>query len=58
MGVTVTTFVGQNFGAGKMDRIHKGVRIMNWAYVVVALLMSAFVITLRETLFYIFMGNQ
>lgn len=26
-GVSITTFVGQNFGAGKIDRIHKGVRV-------------------------------
>ena len=58
MGVTVTTFVGQNFGAGKMDRIRKGVRVMNWAYVGIALLMSAFVIGLREALFHIFVDSR
>lgn len=58
MGVTITTFVGQNFGADRMDRIHKGVRVMNWAYVVVALAMSAFVITLREPLFRIFVESR
>ena len=26
MGVAVTTFVGQNFGAGKIDRVHKSVK--------------------------------
>ena len=25
-GIAITTFVGQNYGAGKMDRVHKGVR--------------------------------
>ena len=58
MGVTITTFVGQNFGAGKMDRIRKGVRVMNWAYVFVALVMSAFVLTFRETLFSVFVGSR
>lgn len=58
MGVTITTFVGQNFGAGKVDRIRKGVRVMNWAYVVIAILMSAFVIGLRETLFRIFVDSR
>lgn len=58
MGVTITTFVGQNFGAGRMDRIRKGVRVMNWAYVTVAILMSVFVIGLREQLFLIFVDNR
>lgn len=58
MGVTITTFVGQNFGAGKFERIRKGVRVVNWAYVAVALLMSVFVITLREPLFHIFVDNR
>lgn len=26
-GVSITTFVGQNFGAGKIDRVHKSVRV-------------------------------
>ena len=58
MGVSITTFVGQNFGARKMDRIRKGVRVMNWAYVFVAILMSAFVIAFREGLFHIFMDSR
>ncbi len=24
LGISVTTFVGQNYGAGRMDRVHKG----------------------------------
>ena len=58
MGVTITTFVGQNFGAGRMDRIHNGVRVMNWAYVVTAIAMSTFVIILREPLFRIFVESR
>lgn len=26
-GISVTTFVGQNYGAGKHDRVHKGIRV-------------------------------
>lgn len=26
-GISITTFVGQNYGAGKKDRVHKGVRV-------------------------------
>lgn len=58
MGMTITTFVGQNYGAGRMDRIRKGVKIMNWAYVVIALAMSVLVIVLRETLFGIFLESR
>ena len=58
MGVTITTFVGQNFGAGRVDRIHKGVRVMNWAYVAIALVMSVLVITFRDPLFRIFVESS
>lgn len=26
-GIAITTFAGQNYGAGKIDRVHKGVRV-------------------------------
>ena len=26
-GISITTFVGQNYGAGKMDRVRKGIRV-------------------------------
>jgi Na+-driven multidrug efflux pump len=26
-GISITTFVGQNYGAGKSDRVRKGVRV-------------------------------
>lgn len=58
MGVTITTFVGQNFGAGRADRIHKGVRLMNWAYVFVAVFMSVLIVTLREPLFRVFVASD
>jgi Na+-driven multidrug efflux pump len=58
MGVTITTFVGQNFGAGKFDRIKKGVRMMNWTYVAVALFSSALFILLRVPLFRIFVESE
>lgn len=57
MGVTITTFVGQNFGAGQFDRIKKSVKLMNWAYVVIAAVMSCFVIFLRQPLFRIFVQS-
>ena len=58
MGVTITTFVGQNFGAGKTERIHKGVKLMNWAYVFVAVFSSILFLALRVPLFRIFVGSE
>jgi len=58
MGVTITTFVGQNFGAGKTDRIHRGVKIMNWAYVFVAVFSSILFVVLRVPLYRIFVESQ
>lgn len=39
-GISVTTFVGQNFGAGKLDRVKKGVRVCLRMTAVVAIGMS------------------
>lgn len=58
MGVTITTYVGQNYGAGRFDRIRKGVRLMNWAYVFVAVCMSILFIVLRVPLFRIFVESE
>lgn len=58
MGVTITTFVGQNYGAGRIDRIKKSVSVMNYAYVAIAVIMSCFVIFLREPLFRIFVQSS
>lgn len=58
MGVTITTFVGQNYGAGRFDRIKKGVRLMNWSYVVVAVFSSILFVAFREPLFRIFVESE
>jgi len=58
MGVTITTFVGQNYGAGKIDRIHKSVKLMNWAYVFTAALSSVLFMVFRVPLFRIFVGSE
>ena len=58
MGITITTFVGQNFGAGRFDRIHKAVRLMNLAYVGSAVGFSCLVILLREQLFHFFVTSE
>lgn len=44
-GVAVTTFVGQNFGARKFDRIKRGVRVCFGMSVVATVLISTFAVT-------------
>ncbi len=39
-GISITTFVGQNYGAGKVDRIKKGVRVCLKMCMSVAILLS------------------
>ena len=58
MGVTITTFVGQNFGAGKTERIRKGVRLVNWAYVFVAIVSSVLIFAFRVPLYRLFVESQ
>ena len=58
MGVTITTFVGQNFGARQFSRIKKGVRLMNGAYVVMAVVLTSVFILFRESLFDFFVDTQ
>lgn len=58
MGVAITTFAGQNYGAGKYERIRKGVRVINVAYVFAAILVSALIIFLREQLLGVFLQSR
>lgn len=53
-GVSITTFVGQNYGAGKYDRIKKSVRVCLGMDFVVSVLLTAFLIFFRIPLFRIF----
>lgn len=51
LGGTVITFVGQNLGAGKIDRVKKSVKeIMLISYIVVAIVMSGFILLRVELL--------
>ena len=43
-GVSITTFAGQNFGAGKYDRIHKSVRVCMGMSAFTSVLLSAIVL--------------
>ncbi len=45
LGGTVITFVGQNYGAGKMDRVKRSIRdVMGISYVLVAVLIGIFLL--------------
>lgn len=56
-GVSITTFVGQNYGAGKYDRIGKGVRVCLGMDFLVSVFVSSFLIIFRYPLFGIFTGD-
>ena len=53
-GVSITTFVGQNFGAGKFDRMKKSVRICLSMSFVAAALLSVLVCTFCPALLHVF----
>ena len=53
-GIAATTFVGQNFGAGKMDRVRKGTRECLGMALVTAILLSVILMSAGRFLFGIF----
>ncbi|MDO4305648.1 MAG: MATE family efflux transporter [Eubacteriales bacterium] len=53
-GVSITTFVGQNYGAGRHDRIRKSVRVCLLMDFGVSVFLTAFLIFFRMPLFHIF----
>lgn len=57
-GVSITTFVGQNYGAGKYDRIEKSVRICLAMDCVVSIFIAGFLILFRSPLFGIFTSDS
>lgn len=40
LGISATTFIGQNYGAGKRERVHRGVRVCMTLAVVMTLVMD------------------
>lgn len=56
-GVSITTFVGQNFGAKKIDRVRKSVRTCMVMAVASVALVSAALIALSSVLLGIFSGD-
>lgn len=53
-GVSITTFVGQNYGAGRHDRIRKSVRVCLLMDFCVSVCLTALMISFRTPLFHIF----
>lgn len=51
LGIAITTFVGQNYGAGKMDRVKKSIKVCLWMNMVIALFMGALLVVARVPLF-------
>ena len=56
-GISITTFVGQNFGAGKMDRVKKGIRVCLGMSVISTLALTGFLYVFGETIFHIFTAD-
>lgn len=53
-GVSITTFVGQNYGAGRMDRVHKSTKVCLLLDLAVSALLVVFLIAARTFLFRLF----
>lgn len=57
-GIAITTFVGQNFGAGKYDRMHKSVRTCVLMTSVSTILLSTLFVTFGKYLYMLFTKDQ
>lgn len=56
-GISVTTFVGQNFGAGKWDRVRKGTRDCLLMTVGTEMALSALIVFVGQYLFGVFTSD-
>jgi len=57
IGISITTFVGQNFGARKYDRVKKSVRVCLGIDTVISMVLVVFFLLLRNPLFAIFTND-
>ena len=53
-GIAITTFVGQNYGAGRMDRVRRSTRVCLLIDLAVSGILVLFLIAAREILFRMF----
>lgn len=54
IGISITTFVGQNYGARKYDRVHKSVRICLGIDSIISVILIVFLMLSRVPLFRLF----
>lgn len=54
LGIAITTFVGQNYGAGNIDRVKKSVKVGLFMDIAISVVLGAFLIVARVPLFGIF----
>lgn len=57
-GIAITTFVGQNYGAGKIDRVKKSIFVCIGMDFAASVTMTLFFIFLRVPLFHIFVTDN
>ncbi len=57
-GIAITTFVGQNYGAGRLDRVKKGIDRWLGLAVLVAFFLSAVICLFARPLLSIFNGDE
>jgi len=57
LGIAITTFVGQNYGAGKMDRVKKSMKVSLGMDIIIAVVMAVILIVARVPLFHIFCND-
>lgn len=57
-GIAITTFVGQNYGAGKTDRVKKSVRVCLGIDLLCSTALILFLITARTPLFRLFTADE
>lgn len=53
-GISITTFVGQNYGAGKKDRVYKGIRVCLFMSITTSLILSGVLYTFGKYVFLLF----
>ena len=57
-GIAIMTFIGQNYGAGKMDRVREIIRQGTYVNLAIAAFFSVFITLARYPLIELFVGND